>query len=80
MLLGLAMQGLNPVSFSAPDEMIPDYGVTFRCVNNSVSMCVCVCVCEREREREIGRGRRRQRERRRERQSDRERFLTVRVT
>ena len=31
----LVLQGLNPVSFYAPDEVIPDYGVTFRYVNNS---------------------------------------------
>ena len=28
--LGLVVQGLNPLSFYAPDEIIPDYGVTFR--------------------------------------------------
>ena len=70
MLLGLAMQGLNPVSFSAPDEMIPDYGVTFRCVNNSVSMCVCVCVRERGRGR--GRGRDRERDGERDRATERD--------
>ena len=32
-IIGLVLQGLNPVSFYAPDELIPDYGVTFRYTN-----------------------------------------------